>query len=135
MTVREILTEYLRQHGYDGLYSPGECGCSLDELAPCGGLSLDCEAGVKVPCDCGGNCDWHIGPRSHTAAGATEAAPGKCLPTTTEMYGSDPDFTGGMTTDEYIRSMRGMTEAEAEVIAATAEADAAQCTKEGSHGG
>jgi len=28
-------------------------------------------------------------------------------PTTAELYGSDPDFTGGLTTEEYIEEIRG----------------------------
>lgn len=35
MNVRKIVEEYLREHGFDGLYYPGECGCDLENLMPC----------------------------------------------------------------------------------------------------
>ena len=34
MNVKEIVHEYLRVNGYDGLCSD-DCGCGLDDLAPC----------------------------------------------------------------------------------------------------
>jgi hypothetical protein len=51
----------LEAEGYDGLYCPGECGCTLEDLAPCGECNTEdgedwingCEAGYK-----------HIDPRS-----------------------------------------------------------------------
>jgi len=39
-----ILTEVkskLSAGGFDGLYVPGECGCTLEDLAPCGGCDRD----------------------------------------------------------------------------------------------
>lgn len=36
-TVLEIVADYLRAHGHDGLCNPEiECGCGLGDLAPCG---------------------------------------------------------------------------------------------------
>ena len=68
MTVRGIIAEYLRVHGYAGLYG-FECGCSLDELMPCdhkltpGRCDFaECLPGVKHPCDCGEGCEFHMGP-------------------------------------------------------------------------
>lgn len=65
MTIHEIVTEYLKARGYDGLYRPDQCACVLDDLMPCGEPSPDCEVGYKVPChgDCefGDHCDWHVG--------------------------------------------------------------------------
>jgi hypothetical protein len=39
MTIREIVADWLKSHGYDGLYCGevgDECGCHLDDFAPCG---------------------------------------------------------------------------------------------------
>jgi len=61
-TVTEIVAEYLREHGYDGLCAnEGECACEIGDLAPCGEMQDDCWAGHKLPCDCGEGHDWHIG--------------------------------------------------------------------------
>jgi hypothetical protein len=61
MTVREIVAEYIKEHGFDGLYCADECACGLDNLIPCdgGGLSSCC-TGYRVRCDCGEGCDCHI---------------------------------------------------------------------------
>ncbi|WP_295438173.1 hypothetical protein, partial [Thiolapillus sp.] len=32
---RDMVAAYLREHGFDGLFCD-ECGCSLDDLMPCG---------------------------------------------------------------------------------------------------
>lgn len=67
MTVCEILSDWLKEHGYDGLSCP-ECCCDLDTLCWCEELCLFCDAGYKIPCpgpdECNldGNCDFHIGP-------------------------------------------------------------------------
>ena len=43
----QCLAGYLREHGYDGLYSD-ECGCTVDDLAPCGNMSMSyCFAGYS----------------------------------------------------------------------------------------
>jgi len=64
MTIGDIITKYLKDNKYDGLFTD-ECSCLLDDLIPCCnvGLLLTCEPGVKVPCDgsCeSGKCDFHI---------------------------------------------------------------------------
>lgn len=46
--VRKILTDYLKENGFDGLTYPGECGCEIGDLAPCDNLRLDCEPGYKI---------------------------------------------------------------------------------------
>ena len=66
MTVEEIVIEYLKKNGFDGLYCVGECGCEISDLMPCNEAIEHCEAGYKQPCDpetCNldGDCDWHIG--------------------------------------------------------------------------
>jgi len=49
ITVKQILTGWLKKHGYDGLCGD-ECGCGLDDLIPCDGNPADCVPGYKVPC-------------------------------------------------------------------------------------
>ncbi len=48
MTVKEIVREWLREKGYDGLCAE-DCGCSVDDLMPCSGYgaSEDCMAGYS----------------------------------------------------------------------------------------
>jgi len=49
MTVREIIADYLKQNGYDGLHSHwednryGGCACRLKNLFYCGEACHDCE--------------------------------------------------------------------------------------------
>ncbi len=65
-TVKTIVAEYLRAHGYDGLWHcDAPCGCEIDDLEPCEQMSSECKAGYKTAgCNpvCGNCCDWHIGP-------------------------------------------------------------------------
>jgi len=43
----QCIAAYLREHGYDGLYSD-ECGCLAADLAPCGNMSMShCFAGYS----------------------------------------------------------------------------------------
>ena len=59
----EIVAEWLRDNGYDGLFYDEGCACSVDDLFPCDNANRYCEAGYKEPCDgtCDvGTCDWHI---------------------------------------------------------------------------
>ncbi len=49
-TCKEIVEDWLRKNGYDGLWQDTEegCGCGLDDLAPCGEVNMeDCRAGYK----------------------------------------------------------------------------------------
>lgn len=64
MTVEDIVRDYLRIHGYDGLHDGDDCGCLAGNLAPCGQIGTFCEAGIRLPCPptCGDH-EWHIGPR------------------------------------------------------------------------
>ena len=49
--VEEIVKLWLEANGYDGLFNEnGECGCTLDDLAPCGQITGDCRAGYKIMC-------------------------------------------------------------------------------------
>ena len=55
-TVKKITEEWLKEHGYSGLFSD-YCGCELDDLMPCGGWNegLDrCKAGYVHHCE--GDC-------------------------------------------------------------------------------
>ena len=70
MNVRNIVSEWLRKHGYDGLYTE-DCGCVLDDLMPCSGpyeFSTSCNPGYRNPCpgadECylDGDCEFHVGP-------------------------------------------------------------------------
>ena len=59
-TVHEILVDWLRKHGYDGLCNPEiECGCTLDDLQPCDSFMLNCKPAYKGPCTCG-DCWFHM---------------------------------------------------------------------------
>lgn len=49
-TVRQIVVEWLKEHGYDGLYNY-ECGCSIDNLMLCNEVDVRvCQAGYRVFC-------------------------------------------------------------------------------------
>lgn len=47
MTVKEILQTWLKDNGYDGLYHPGDCGCSIEDLITCDDDCSNCEPGYK----------------------------------------------------------------------------------------
>lgn len=71
-TVGDIIRDYLKAHGFDGLWccEGDPCGCALEDLAPCGEMSEECRTGYLKPCDCGGGCSFHIG-RDKAAAEVT----------------------------------------------------------------
>ena len=60
-TVGEILVDWLKKHGYDGLFHSPECGCILENFMPCCEVDSHCEAGYKKP-DLTGKYDFIIGP-------------------------------------------------------------------------
>lgn len=68
MTVIEMVAEYLKQNGYDGLYSDdGECACEIGDIAPCNTIGEQCHAGYRYWCedaDCEYTADagrhWHM---------------------------------------------------------------------------
>jgi len=46
MDVKEIVIKHLKDNGFDGLYSPGECACRISDMMPCCSEScLECEPG------------------------------------------------------------------------------------------
>jgi hypothetical protein len=75
MTILEIVREYLKANGYDGLCNPdAECGCVLDDLMPCSEPGMECQAGHRVkpgPDDDPDN-EWLIvpGTKEHADDGA-----------------------------------------------------------------
>lgn len=46
MTVKDILKNWLKKHGYDGLCCSG-CGCRNDDLIPCGSDPSSCKPGKE----------------------------------------------------------------------------------------
>ena len=51
MDVKGIVTEWLKEHGYDGLYVPGVCGCPIDDLMCCEEPCSQCEPGYTMMCE------------------------------------------------------------------------------------
>lgn len=49
-TVKSIVTEYLVDRGYDGLYNECGCGCGIDDLMPCSDCQNDCVAAHAYRC-------------------------------------------------------------------------------------
>lgn len=47
-TTKDMVRDWLTAHGYDGLYDGDECGCSVDDLAPCEQMGQDCVAARRV---------------------------------------------------------------------------------------
>jgi len=46
ITVLDIVKQYLIANGYDGLYYHN-CGCTIEDLIPCGACFDDCIPGYK----------------------------------------------------------------------------------------
>lgn len=50
-TIKEIISEWLKENGYQGLFNDDiECGCGLDSLFPCGLFSSFCAAAYEFRC-------------------------------------------------------------------------------------
>jgi len=57
-TVHTLLVQAIKSAGADGLINLyGECACTLDDLAPCDCLSLECQLGYRRTCACG---EWFM---------------------------------------------------------------------------
>ncbi len=61
-SMRDIVGEWLKQNGYDGL-AGNECGCELGDLMCCDEPRADCVAGHKITCPCSradaeGGCEY-----------------------------------------------------------------------------
>ncbi len=64
MNVKEIIIDYLKKNGFDGLYHPSEdCGCPVGQIALCESSPLDCIPGHKIKCGGGGWHEFDIGPK------------------------------------------------------------------------
>lgn len=72
-TVGSIVVQYLKRHGYDGLIDGDGCGCSLDDLAPCGSMGEGCMPAYHHPRP-GSSC-WMM-PMPHVAEGCAACAKG-----------------------------------------------------------
>ena len=64
MTVEQIVSDWLREHGYDGLCNL-DCGCTLDDLVPCRCINEECQAAYKTTAftpeereEWGDDCDY-----------------------------------------------------------------------------
>jgi hypothetical protein len=53
---KEIVKDYLKRNGFDGLTMPGVCGCGLDDFAPCCDEHEECVPAYKQKKDCS-NCN------------------------------------------------------------------------------
>jgi len=62
MNARDILADWLKSHGYDGLWhdSDCDCGCVLDDLMPCCSDPSLCEPGYRLPGD--EDSPYYVGP-------------------------------------------------------------------------
>jgi hypothetical protein len=47
MTASEILKNWLIENQYDGLCNR-DCGCDVDDIAPCGQIGTDCQPAYRV---------------------------------------------------------------------------------------
>jgi hypothetical protein len=76
MDVLELLTEKIKAEGGDGLMNARlECGCILDDLAPCGCVGHECVLARRGPGD--GEYDFimHEMPRDDLSCAGVEMMP------------------------------------------------------------
>jgi len=64
MTVKEIIEAYLKENGYDGLFSQfAGCCCPVGGIENGGDcLCVDCVPGYRVPCECEDEDAFYIVP-------------------------------------------------------------------------
>ena len=48
-TVIQMVKIYLDTNAFDGLFNPCGCACEKSDLAPCGEIDGDCQAGYYAP--------------------------------------------------------------------------------------
>jgi hypothetical protein len=52
MTVKDIIEKYLRENGVEGGLAGEDCGCGIDDLAPCcEPIPAECVPAYRVVCD------------------------------------------------------------------------------------
>lgn len=77
ITLKELVAQYLKEHGFSGLFLNGECACVLPNLMPCDSPCLRCEPGHHVSCDprtCADGCDFHVERPAAPSEGKTRIA-------------------------------------------------------------
>ena len=60
MDVKQILSKWLTENGFQGLYNADvRCGCDVDDLNPCGDCAMECKPAYKTKCNpnCESKCD------------------------------------------------------------------------------
>lgn len=62
MNCMDIIKEYLKTNGFDGLQNEGECGCLPSDLRPCSDDMSLCTPGYKVvpPKEADSEFDFYI---------------------------------------------------------------------------
>ena len=76
MEVIEIVKAHLKSVGADGLLAPGECGCKLCDLVPCGSDFSQCVPGFIGPPACEDHDEWTMYPSKARAEAAKAASEG-----------------------------------------------------------
>ena len=59
MTVHEMVKAYMREHGIKGLCADW-CGCSVDDIEPCGDMNGECESAEQRRCPAGAECQYGL---------------------------------------------------------------------------
>ena len=67
MNLKTIVENWLKGHGYDGLFSEDSaCACRLEDLMPCEEPGMECQPGYEEKClgepteFCEGDCRFHV---------------------------------------------------------------------------
>ena len=61
MTVNQIIIDYLKTNSFEGLCND-DCGCGLEDLAPCDEMKPECTPAYKCKCAAEGKCEHgHLG--------------------------------------------------------------------------
>lgn len=67
MNAKEIVEDYLKRNGFDGLAGV-ECSCEIGDLMPCDEFGSECRPGYRIKCQprtcaAGGGCEFHMSTR------------------------------------------------------------------------